>query len=83
MRADGVGHVGFVGRVDVEGVGDARGGDFYAFGVFGRQGTVFEGGGEEVDDGESETLFGVESSRLIELAWVSKYLTVKRRKRLP
>lgn len=27
--------------------------------VFGGEGTVFKGGGEEVDDGESETLFGV------------------------
>ena len=30
LRADCVGHVGFVGGVDVEGVGDAGGGDFYA-----------------------------------------------------
>ena len=30
LRADCVGHVGFVGGVDVEGVGDAGGGDFNA-----------------------------------------------------
>lgn len=35
LRADGVGHVGFVGGVDVVGVGDAGGGYFYAFAVFG------------------------------------------------
>ena len=64
LRADGVGHVGFVGGVDVEGVGDAGGGDFYALGVFGGEGAVFEGGGEEVDHGEGETLFGVEGGRL-------------------
>ncbi len=65
LRADGVGRVGFVGGVDVEGVGDAGGGDLDAFGVFGRQGAVFEGGGEEVDDGKGETLFGVEGGRLV------------------
>lgn len=64
LRADGVGHVGFVAGVDAEGVGDTGGGYFYALGVFGGQGAVFQGGGEEVDDGEGETLFGVEGGRL-------------------
>ena len=48
----------------MEGVGDAGGGYFDAFGVFGCQGAVLEGGREEVDYGEGETLFGVESGRL-------------------
>ena len=48
----------------MEGVGDAGGGYFYAFGVFGRQGAIFEGGGKEVDDGKGETLFGVKGGRL-------------------
>ena len=48
----------------MEGVGDAGGGYFYALGVFGGQGTVFKGGGEEVDYGEGETLFGVKGGRL-------------------
>lgn len=48
----------------MEGVGDAGGGDFYALGVFGGEGAVFEGGGEEVDRGEGETLSGVEGGRL-------------------
>ena len=56
--------MGFVAGVDVEGVGDARGGYFYALGVFGGEGAVFEGGGKEVDYGECETLFGVEGGRL-------------------
>lgn len=65
LRADGVGHVGFVGRVDVEGVGDARSGYFDAFGVFRCQGAIFEGGGEEVNYGEGETFLGVEGGRLV------------------
>ena len=65
LRADGVGRVGFVGGVDVEGVGDAGGGDFDALRVFRGQGAVFEGGGEEIDYGEGETLFGVEGGRLV------------------
>lgn len=48
----------------MEGVGDAGGSYFYALGVFGGEGAVFEGGGEEVDYGEGETLFSVEGGRL-------------------
>ncbi len=48
----------------MEGVGDAGGGYFYALAVFGGESAVFEGGGKEVDYGEGETLFGVESGRL-------------------
>ena len=53
----------------MEGVGDAGGGYFDAFGVFGCQGAVLEGGREEVDYGEGETLFGVESGRLVGQHW--------------
>jgi hypothetical protein len=56
--------VGFVGGVNVERVGDAGGGDFDGFAVFGGEGAIFEGGGEKIDDGESETLFRVEGGRL-------------------
>ena len=56
--------MGFVGGVDVESVGDAGGGYFYTLGIFGNEGTVFEGGGKEVYYGECETLFGVEGGRL-------------------
>ena len=56
--------MGFVGGVDVKGVGDAGGCYFYALAIFGGQGAIFEGGGKEVDDGQSETLFGVKSGRL-------------------
>ena len=52
----------------MEGVGDARGGYFNALGVFGGEGAVFEGGGEEVEYGEGETLLGVEGGRLGGLA---------------
>lgn len=48
----------------MEGVGDAGGGDFDALCVFRGEGAVFEGGGEEVDYGEGETLFGVQGGRL-------------------
>lgn len=48
----------------MEGVGDAGGGYFYALAVFRRYGAIFEGGGEEVDYGKGETLFGVEGGRL-------------------
>lgn len=65
LRADGVCHVGFVGGVDVEGVGDAGGGYFYAFAIFGCQGAVLQRRGEEIDYGEGETLFGIESGRLV------------------
>lgn len=64
LGADGVVHVGFVGGVDVEGVGDAGGGYFDGLGVFGGEGAIFERGGEEVDYGEGETLFGVKGRRL-------------------
>jgi len=43
----------------VEAFGDAVLGDLDAVRVFGLQGAVFEGGGEEVDDGEREALAGV------------------------
>ena len=59
MRADCVGHVGFIGGVDVEGVGDAGGGYFDGFGVFGCKGAIFEGGIVKVDYCEGEALFGV------------------------
>ena len=52
----------------MEGVGDAGGGYFYAFGIFGCQGAVLQRGGEEIDDSEGETLFGIESGRLVNLA---------------
>ena len=65
LGADGVGRVRFVGGVDVEGVGDARGGNFDTLGVLGGQGAVFERGGEEVDYSEGQTLFGVEGGRLV------------------
>lgn len=48
----------------MEGVGDAGGGYFDALAVFGGEGAVFEGGGEEVDYGERETLFCVKGGRL-------------------
>ena len=57
--------MGFVGWIDVEGVSDAGGRDFYAFGVFGGQSAVFEGRGEEVDYGEGEPFLGVEGGRLV------------------
>lgn len=43
----------------MEGFGDAVLGDFDVVGVFGLEGAVFEGGGEEVVDGEREALAGV------------------------
>jgi len=64
LGSDGVVHVGFVGGVDVEGVGDAGGGDFDGFAVFWGEGAIFEGGGEEVNDGEGKALFRVECGRL-------------------
>ena len=64
LLADGGGHVGFGGGVDVEGVGDAGGGDLDGFGVFRGEGAVFEGGLEEVDYGEGELLLGVEGGSL-------------------
>ena len=81
LGADGVGHVGFVGGVDVEGVGDAGGGDFDGFAVFGGEGAVFEGGAEEVDYGEGETLFRVEGRRLEIL--ISGLLRTVMRRELP
>ena len=57
--------MGFVGGVDVEGVGDAGGGYFDGFGVFGSEGAVFEGGIEEVDYGEGQSLFRVCGGRLV------------------
>lgn len=48
----------------MEGVGNAGGGYFDGLGVFGCQGAIFEGGGEEVDYSKGETLFGVEGGRL-------------------
>ena len=59
MGADCVGHVGFIGGVDVEGVCDAGSGYFDRFGVFGSEGAVFEGGIKEINYGEGESLFGV------------------------
>ena len=50
---------GFVGRVDVEAFGDAVACDFDAVCVFGLEGAVGQGSGEEVDDGEGETFAGV------------------------
>ena len=58
-------HGGLVGGVDVEGVGYAGLSHFDRFAVFGGEGAVFEGGGEEVDDGEGEALFGVRGGRLV------------------
>jgi len=66
--------VGFVGGVDVECVGDAGGGYFNGFAVFGGETAIFERGGEEVDYGEGEALFGVEGGRL------GRGLTVRRGK---
>lgn len=40
----------------MEALGDDIVGNFDRVGVFGCQGAVFEGGGEEVDDGEGKTL---------------------------
>lgn len=51
--------MGFIGGVDVEGVCDAGGGYFDGFGVFRSEGAVFEGGIEEVNYGQGESLFGV------------------------
>ncbi len=48
----------------MEGVSDAGGGYFYALAVFRGEGAVFERGGKEINYGEGETLFGVESGRL-------------------
>lgn len=48
----------------MKGVGDARGGYFYALGIFGCEGAICEGGGEEIDYSEGETFFGVEGGRL-------------------
>lgn len=59
MAAGGIFEGGLVRGVDVEAFGDAVGCDFDRVGVFGLQGAVFEGGGEEVDDGEREALAGV------------------------
>lgn len=64
LLADGGGHVGFGGGVDVEGVRDAGGGDFDGFSIFGSEGAVFEGGLEEVDYGEGELLLRVEGGSL-------------------
>lgn len=60
LRADSVGQLGLVGGVDVEGVGDAGGGDLDGLGVVFLEGAVFQGGIEEIDDGEGEALFAVE-----------------------
>ncbi len=65
--------MGFVSGVDVEGVGDAGGGYFDGFGVFGREGAVFEGGIEVVNYGEGETLFGIKGGRLEEGWLVVRY----------
>ena len=46
----------------MEGVGDAGDGDFNGLGVFFLEGAMFQGGVEEVDDGEGEALFAVELS---------------------
>ena len=64
LLADGGGHVGFGCGVDVEGVGDAGGGDFDGFSIFGGEGSIFEGGLEEIDYGEGELLLGVEGGSL-------------------
>lgn len=60
LRADSVGQLGLVGGVDVEGVGDAGGGDLDGLGVVFLEGAVFQGGIEEIDDGEGEALFAAE-----------------------
>ena len=39
-------------------VSDARLSDFNRLGVIRRKSSIFKGGGEEVDDGESEALLG-------------------------
>ena len=51
MARGGVLDRGGVGGVDVEAFCDAVRGDFYAVAVFWLQRAVFQGGGEEVDDG--------------------------------
>lgn len=43
----------------MEGVRDAGGGYFDRFSVFGRESAIFEGGIEEVNYSEGESLFGV------------------------
>ena len=76
LLAEGFGFVGRVGGVDVEDVGDAGGGDFDGFGVLGLDGAVFEGGGEEVYNGEGELFLGVEGACLIVKMismWYSKF----------
>lgn len=45
-------------RVDFEGLGNTVLGDFDGFAFFFIKSTVGEGGGEEINDGEGETLFG-------------------------
>ena len=51
MARGGVLDRGGVGGVDVEAFCDAVAGDFDAVCLFGWEGAVGEGGGEEVDDG--------------------------------
>ena len=65
MPADGFLHGGFVARVHVEGVGDAGLRDFDAVGVVGGEGAILKRGGEEVDYGEGEALFGGRLGRLV------------------
>ena len=52
--------MGFVGGVDMEGVGDAGSGYLDGFSVFGCKSAVLEGGGEEVDYGKGKPFFGIE-----------------------
>lgn len=59
LRADGAGHGGLVGWVDLEGFRDAVDGDIDGVFVFGGEGAVCGGGGEEVADCEGEALFCV------------------------
>ena len=49
----------------MEGVGDAGLGDFDGLGIFGGESAIFEGSGEEIDNGKGETLLGVGSGRLV------------------
>lgn len=55
----------------MEGVGDAGGGDLDGLGVFLLEGAIFEGGVQEVDDGEREALLAVELRGGLEETYVS------------
>jgi hypothetical protein len=58
LATDGLLYGGLVGRIHLEGIGDARLGDLNRFGVVGGEGAILQAGAEEVDDSQRKALVG-------------------------